>query len=273
MATNNSFNPNPSLADYAAILSPTIFNIASSFAKPDKFNYISSNSLYSPNKNAGAALETLRQRKFDPTSVLYRNLQNANIAKYNARNLNTNSGANQAYDIMTAANRMSQDADTLSKTQELNNQYLGDYANALGQYGAQDAAQESQAKQAANQYNAQMNLYNMQSRAAKQNSMNAGLSQLSSFIQNKMRDQRETDVNKMQAAMWIQSLIEQGRVPGDRDSMSNLIQRYIVPQLGYNPFASQSEDLTIGIPRFNRSIKNPSYSTPLPTNLANTIVK
>lgn len=275
MATQNPFDTNPSLADYAAVLSPTIFNIAQSFTKPDKFNYISPNSLYSPNKNAGAALDILSKRKYDPTQALYRNMQNANTAKYNARNLNTNSGANQAYDIMMATNRMGQDAELLNQTQQMNNQYQGDYANALMQSGAQDAAQESQAKQAATQYNAQQNLYNMQSKAAKQNALGAGLTQLSNLTQSRMRDRSENEMKRFQAAMWLQSLVEQGKLPGNRNSMQDMVNRFIVPQLGYNPFentdySTTNASLLAGISPFTPNL---SYSTPMSSALANTRVK
>ena len=205
MATQNPFDTNPSLADYAAVLSPTIFNIAQSFTKPDKFNYISPNSLYSPNKNAGAALDILSKRKYDPTQALYRNMQNANMAKYNARNLNTNSGANQAYDIMMATNRMGQDAELLNQTQQMNNQYQGDYANALMQSGAQDSAQESQAKQAATQYNAQQNLYNIQAKASRLGALGSGLSQISNYVQSKSRDARQDQTDKIRTLIMLRA--------------------------------------------------------------------
>ena len=269
MATQNPFDTNPSLADYAAVLSPTIFNIAQSFTKPDKFNYISPNSLYSPNKNAGAALDILSKRKYDPTQALYRNMQNANMAKYNARNLNTNSGANQAYDIMMATNRMGQDAELLNQTQQMNNQYQGDYANALMQSGAQDAAQESQAKQAATQYNAQQNLYNLQSKAARNNMLGAGLSQLSNFTQTGMRDKKQEYMDKIRSAVMLESLRQQGLLKGDNSNFSDMLSQYF----GYQAPDYTNLVLPNNIQSFNSTISNPTYSTPLPNNLAKMYVK
>lgn len=269
MATQNTFNTNPSFADYAAVLSPTMFNIAQSFTKPDKFNYVSPSSLYSSNKNASAALNILNNRRYDPTQALYRNMQNANIAKYNARNLNTNSGANQAYDIMMATNRMGQDADILDKTSQINNQYQGDYANALMQSGAQESAQESQAKQMANQYNAQQNLYNLQSKAAKSGMLGTGLSQLSNFIQTGMRDKKQEYMDKIRSAIMLESLRQQGLLKGDNSSFSDMLSNYF----GYQAPDYTNLVLPNDISTFNSTISNPTYSTPLPSNLAKMYVK
>ena len=99
-------------------------------------------------------------------------------------------------------------ADTLFKSQEQNNQYMSQYANALLQAGAQNA----QRRQSANQYNTE---YASAAHAAKQQGMQMGLRNFMDYIQ-----QYAANEYKRQTGNGMLGLYQQ-KVDLDREALRN----------------------------------------------------
>lgn len=158
-----------------AALAPTISNM---YAKPETFN-----ATYNPYESQ--IRQTMANRKFDISSAKRAIRENRSISNYNAANYNPNTGANLAYRLQSqiAANKAI--ADLYSTASNVNNQYAGEYANALNNLGQQRV-------QATN-----MAVYmNAKSRAAARNIQRTALSQLSQYAQNKqlMKNQKSRDM-------------------------------------------------------------------------------
>lgn len=158
-----------------AALAPTISNM---YAKPETFN-----ATYNPYESQ--IRQTMANRKFDISPAKRAIRENRSISNYNAANYNPNTGANLAYRLQSqiAANKAI--ADLYSTASNVNNQYAGEYANALNSLGQQRV-------QATN-----MAVYmNAKSRAAARNIQRTALSQLSQYAQNKqlMKNQKSRDM-------------------------------------------------------------------------------
>lgn len=149
------------------------------------------------NPYATSISNTMRRRRYDISPAIEDLNRNRATSNYNASQINTNTGANLAYRLQSAVNTDRAMASLRSQESNVNNQYLGDYANTMNSLGQQWVNATNIANEA-----------NAQNRATARNIRRAGLSQLSQWAQNRelMRNQEARD-NAMLAmyAPFLQS--------------------------------------------------------------------
>ena len=140
---------------------------------------------------------SMRRRSYNISPAIEDLNRNRATSNYNASQINTNTGANLAYRLQSAVNTDRAIASLRSQESNVNNQYLGDYANTMNSLGQQWVNATNMANEA-----------NAQNRATARNIRRAGLSQLSQWAQNRelMRNQEARD-NAMLAmyAPFLQS--------------------------------------------------------------------
>lgn len=140
---------------------------------------------------------SMRRRRYNISPAIEDLNRNRATSNYNASQINTNTGANLAYRLQSAVNTDRAIASLRSQESNVNNQYLGDYANTMNSLGQQWVNATNMANEA-----------NAQNRATARNIRSAGLSQLSQWAQNRelMRNQEARD-NAMLAmyAPFLQS--------------------------------------------------------------------
>lgn len=140
---------------------------------------------------------SMRRRSYNISPAIEDLNRNRATSNYNASQINTNTGANLAYRLQSAVNTDRAIASLRSQESNVNNQYLGDYANTMNSLGQQWVNATNMANEA-----------NAQNRATARNIRRAGLSQLSQWAQNRelMRNQEARD-NTMLAmyAPFLQS--------------------------------------------------------------------
>ena len=180
----------------AAIAAPALYNIGRGiFGKADTMNPNDYR-----NKNEGEALDILRKRKaninIDP--LLYENRVANRIGDENARNYSRGTGEllNRMQENTTIRNKSMADAymNKYNQESQLNNQYAGDYANALNAAGANRA-----------NMGYQTDLYNKQSQSAKDNLIGTGLSQVQQGVQ-----QYLTMQNQMKSDRLMNKIVGEG---------------------------------------------------------------
>lgn len=161
-------------ASSLASLAPIISNISTS---PEY-----QSAIYNP--YASSVMQTMSNRRYDINPVLRDIERNRAISNYNADQMNTNTGANLAFRLQNAANTARAIADVRAQENNINNEYLGQYANTLNTLGEQWANESKRVQEA-----------NMANRAQARNIRRAGLSGLSQWAQNRelMRNQRDRD--------------------------------------------------------------------------------
>ena len=168
-----------------------------------------------PNYNpyARAIMTTMRNRRFDIAPAMRDIERNRAITNYNAAQMNTNTGANLAFRLQNASNANRAIADIRSQESNVNNTYLGEYANMLNNLGQQWAAETTRVDDA-----------NMANRAQARNIRRAGLSGLSQWFQNRelMRNQRDRD-NAMLAL--YEPFLEAGFTTQDMTKFRNWLRR------------------------------------------------
>lgn len=149
------------------------------------------------NPYATSIANSMRRRRYDINPAIEDLNRNRATSNYNASQINTNTGANLAYRLQSAVNTDRAIASLRSQESNVNNQYLGDYANTMNSLGQQWVNATNIANEA-----------NAQNRATARNIRRAGLSQLSQWAQNRelMRNQEARD-NAMLAmyAPFLQS--------------------------------------------------------------------
>lgn len=149
------------------------------------------------NPYATSISNTMRRRRYDISPAIEDLNRNRATSNYNASQINTSTGANLAYRLQSAVNTDRAIASLRSQESNVNNQYLGDYANTMNSLGQQWVNATNIANEA-----------NAQNRATARNIRRAGLSQLSQWAQNRelMRNQEARD-NAMLAmyAPFLQS--------------------------------------------------------------------
>lgn len=149
------------------------------------------------NPYATSISNTMRRRRYDISPAIEDLNRNRATSNYNAGQINTSTGANLAYRLQSAVNTDRAIASLRSQESNVNNQYLGDYANTMNSLGQQWVNATNMANEA-----------NAQNRATARNIRRAGLSQLSQWAQNRelMRN-REARDNAMLAmyAPFLQS--------------------------------------------------------------------
>lgn len=170
----NSPNWVDAISDFAT-LAPIMSNLFTGNPESVQANY---------NPYASAIANTMGRRRYNINPLLRDIEQNRDVANYSASQQMTNTGHNMAFRLQNAIQANKAKAAARATESNVNNQYKGEYANAMNDLG----------KQWVNATNLASDL-NAQNRASTRNIRRAGLSQLSQFAQNKslMRNQSKRD--------------------------------------------------------------------------------
>lgn len=170
----NSPNWVDAISDFAT-LAPIMSNLFTGNPESVWANY---------NPYASAIANTMGRRRYNINPLLRDIEQNRDVANYSASQQMTNTGHNMAFRLQNAIQANKAKAAARATESNVNNQYKGEYANAMNDLG----------KQWVNATNLASDL-NAQNRASARNIRRAGLSQLSQFAQNKslMRNQSKRD--------------------------------------------------------------------------------
>lgn len=196
---NNKFDWGSALSGMAS-LAPIMSNLFT--GRPETVDAV-----YNP--YATSITNTMRRRRYDINPAIEDLNRNRATSNYNASQINTNTGANLAYRLQSAVNTDRAIASLRSQESNVNNQYLGDYANTMNSLGQQWVNATNIANDA-----------NAQNRATTRNIRRAGLSQLSQWAQNRelMRNQKARDME-----MWplYQRFLQAGFTEDDLRAMMN----------------------------------------------------
>lgn len=162
------------ISDFAT-LAPIMSNLFTGSPESVQANY---------NPYASAIANTMGRRRYNINPLLRDIEQNRDVANYSASQQMTNTGHNMAFRLQNAIQANKAKAAARATESNVNNQYKGEYANAMNDLG----------KQWVNATNLASDL-NAQNRASARNIRRDGLSQLSQFAQNKslMRNQSKRD--------------------------------------------------------------------------------
>lgn len=196
---NNKFDWGSALSGMAS-LAPIMSNLFT--GRPETVDAV-----YNP--YATSISNTMRRRRYDISPAIEDLNRNRATSNYNASQINTSTGANLAYRLQSAVNTDRAIASLRSQESNVNNQYLGDYANTMNSLGQQWVNATNMANEA-----------NAQNRATARNIRRTGLSQLSQWAQNRelMRNQKARDME-----MWplYQRFLQAGFTEDDLRAMMN----------------------------------------------------
>lgn len=184
---NNKFNWGSALSGIAS-LTPIMSNLFT--GRPETVDAV-----YNP--YATSISNAMRRRRYDISPAIEDLNRNRATSNYNASQINTSTGANLAYRLQSAVNTDRAIASLRSQESNVNNQYLGDYANTMNSLGQQWVNATNMANEA-----------NAQNRDTARNIRRAGLSQLSQWAQNReLMSNQEARDNAMLAmfAPFLQS--------------------------------------------------------------------
>lgn len=184
---NNKFDWGSALSGMAS-LAPIMSNLFT--GRPETVDAV-----YNP--YATSITNTMRRRRYNINPAIEDLNRNRATSNYNASQINTNTGANLAYRLQSAVNTDRAIASLRSQESNVNNQYLGDYANTMNSLGQQWVNATNMANEA-----------NAQNRTTARNIRRAGLSQLSQWAQNReLMSNQEARDNAMLAmfAPFLQS--------------------------------------------------------------------
>lgn len=170
----NSPNWVDAISDFAT-LAPIMSNLFTGNPESVQANY---------NPYASAIANTMGRRRYNINPLLRDIEQNRDVANYSASQQMTNTGHNMAFRLQNAIQANKAKAAARATESNVNNQYKGEYDNAMNDLG----------KQWVNATNLASDL-NAQNRVSARNIRRAELSQLSQFAQNKslMRNQSKID--------------------------------------------------------------------------------
>ena len=191
------------IASSVGSLAPIISNLYTSPEYQD--------AIYNP--YASAIMKTMRNRRYDISPVIRDIENNRATSNYNASQMNTNTGANLAFRLQNAQNTARAIADVRAQESNINNEYLGQYADTLRVLGEQWANESKRVQEA-----------NMANRAQVRNIRRADLSGLSQWFQNRqlMRNQRRRDDAMLEL---YGPLLEYGYTTEDLNSWYNQVKR------------------------------------------------
>lgn len=196
---NNKFDWGSALSGIAS-LTPVMSNLFT--GRPETVDAV-----YNP--YATSISNTMRRRRYDISPAIEDLNRNRATSNYNASQINTSTGANLAYRLQSAVNTDRAIASLRYQESNVNNQYLGDYANTMNSLGQQWVNATNMANEA-----------NAQNRATARNIRRTGLSQLSQWAQNRelMRNQKARDME-----MWplYQRFLQAGFTEDDLRAMMN----------------------------------------------------
>lgn len=197
---NKLFNKVGSALSGIASLAPIMSNLFT--GRPETVDAV-----YNP--YATSITNAMRRRRYDINPAIEDLNRNRATSNYNASQINTSTGANLAYRLQSAVNTDRAIASLRSQESNVNNQYLGDYANTMNSLGQQWVNATNMANEA-----------NAQNRATARNIRRTGLSQLSQWAQNRelMRNQKARDME-----MWplYQRFLQAGFTEDDLRAMMN----------------------------------------------------
>lgn len=169
--------PHTNYTGTIAELAPTLYNFVQGIRGPETEPLV-----YNPMQPA--VMRTMARRRANIEPTLRANRRSRAIANYNASNTNTNTGMNMAMRTQLAADEYNANADAYARRDNVNNEYLAQYASTLNDLG--------------NQWVQARNLYqdlNARNRAAARNYTGAAATQLSNWYQTeeRMRNQAARD--------------------------------------------------------------------------------
>lgn len=111
-------------------LAPTVYNTLQSLRGPEEEPLVL-------NPYAGAIRSTMARRRMNIEPAIEANRRARAISNYNLTNMNTNTGANLAARTQAAVNEYASNADMYANKSNVDNAYLGEYANMLNNLGQQ----------------------------------------------------------------------------------------------------------------------------------------
>lgn len=195
-----------SILSSAGSLAPIMSNLFASDPEPVAANF---------NPYESTVLNAMRRRRYNAEPLLDDVRRNRAITNYNMRNMNTNTGANMAYSLQNAVNTNRAIQSIRNQEQNINSQYLADYANVANSLGQQRVAAMNLADD-----------YNAQNRATTRNIRRAGLSQLSQWTQNNelMRNAKERD---LQLFPLYRKFLEAGFTNDDLAALTTANMKYL----------------------------------------------
>ena len=201
-ATNNK-SDNKSSFDFSSLsgLSPVLYNWIQSMRKPEVEEQVL-------NPYAGTVSRAMASRRANIEPTLAANRRSRAIARNNMARLNPNTGMNLAYGNQLAASEYAQNAATYANRDNMNNQYLGEYANVMNNLGQQYV-----------QNTVLTNDLNARNRATARNFGSTAAGQLGQWSQTKeqMRNQARRD---RQILPYLQNFLRYGTVNSLVDSLT-----------------------------------------------------
>lgn len=185
--------PDKSSFDFSSLsgLSPILYNWIQSRRKPEVEEQVL-------NPYAGAISRAMASRRANIEPTLAANRRSRAIARNNMARLNPNTGMNLAYGNQLATSEYAQNAATYANRDNMNNQYLGEYANVMNNLGQQYV-----------QNTVLTNDLNARNRAAARNFGSTAAGQLGQWSQTKeqMRNQARRD---RQILPYLQNFLRYG---------------------------------------------------------------
>lgn len=125
---NNISDGLSSMATGLSTLAPIVSNLFTSNEKPVDATY---------NPYANTSLNIYSRRRYNPIPTINAINRQRAISNYNANQSNTGTGSSMAYRLASLTGTQQNIADVYAQANNINNQYLGEYASALDNQGRQ----------------------------------------------------------------------------------------------------------------------------------------
>lgn len=125
---NNISDGLSSMATGLSTLAPIVSNLFTSNEKPVDATY---------NPYANTSLNVYSRRRYNPSPTINAINRQRAISNYNANQSNTGTGSSMAYRLASLTGTQQNIADVYAQANNINNQYLGEYASALDNQGRQ----------------------------------------------------------------------------------------------------------------------------------------
>lgn len=173
----------PNVTNTLLDVSPILYNLYKGNKQQDT---ITAEELNSNSPYDNAAIKAMLSRKYNASNELNELNGYARRSAYNSRQLGSEAGINRYMDLANTTSMLDMMDKIYSQKQNVENQYLGDYANTLDSIGNQYASRMSAAKNASYDWN-------QKSKAARSNYTGTGLSQLSEWNQGRRKSRLENE--------------------------------------------------------------------------------
>lgn len=184
-------------------LAPTVYNALQSLRGPEEEPLVL-------NPYAGAVRSTMARRRMNIEPARLANSRSRAISNYNLANINANTGANLAARTQAAVDEYASNANMYATKQNVDNAYLGEYANTLNNLGQQFVQSE-------NMYND----LNARNRAAARNFGATATSQLGKWSQVNRLMQNQYNRDQM-TLPFLADFLSQGFT---KEQVDNLLTR------------------------------------------------